>query len=484
MSAPRATGPEPAFPPIPQPDRSDALAALGGFLERVPAGSRLLLAVSGGSDSLGLLLGLVHLLRQPRFGDKSISLATATIDHGLRPEAAEEAAFVGRIAASHGIAHFIRRWEGDKPQSGLSAAAREARYDLLADLAAECGADAILTGHTANDQAETIAMRAKRLKDSLDVDATGLSGMAASLLFDSRVWIYRPLLAVTRGAIRSLLEHRGQNWVEDPSNSNPAYERARLRLAGADHLPLPLPEPGLGAGRSNVMQEAARLCTAFFDMPWPFLGNVAIAAFHDQPSALRALLSPLLACFGGQAYGPGAAGLNAILTLAGKPPGQRLTVGGCLLHRHSGGIFIVRERRNLPQLSLLPGERGLWDGRFVVQNEDRFAVTIGAGLFDGNGKAGFPSATIRQKEPEGFSTMPGLRAPSTSVLPEISGEITPRLPRSLVKLAADTLPACGKNQVFWPVLAPYRRFLPGFDLPLASALARKFGLAPFPAAPF
>ena len=105
------------------------------------------------SDSTGLLVALATLCAAGRH--PGITLSACTIDHDLRPGSAEDAAWAGALCARHGVRHVIRRWEGEKPQSGLQAAARAARYDFLAATAAQMGADAILAAHTRDDQGET-----------------------------------------------------------------------------------------------------------------------------------------------------------------------------------------------------------------------------------------------------------------------------------------------------------------------------------------
>ncbi|MDQ0457050.1 tRNA lysidine(34) synthetase TilS [Rhizobium paknamense] len=434
MSAPRPALPEKGF----------HLPHLLRFLARIDRPARLLVAVSGGSDSLGLLLGLHHLLTQPAFS--SIELIAATIDHGLRAASGAEAETVGRICARHRIPHHIRRWEGEKPSSGLSAAAREARYGLLADLAAEIGANAILTGHTAEDQAETVSMRAlRRGPEPLADMPLGLSGMADHLLFDRRIWIYRPLLDASRQDMRAFLQQLGETWVDDPSNSNPAFERARIRLG---QQPAENPSTFSPLARAALMRQAAACLERHVRFPLPGLAAVEASAFHK--AGVRPMLSVLVATLGGLAHGPGMEALSTLMALGEKPPGSRITLGRCLIHRHKAAVLITREQRGLPSILVAPGKRCIWDGRFAVRNWGKSTISLGPA-----------------KQP-----------------PEKSGESTRGLPASLITLARQTQPDPADNLEISPIIAPYCRFLPGFDLALAEKLSELMGAGIVPAQPF
>jgi tRNA(Ile)-lysidine synthase len=173
-------------------------------------GGRLLLAVSGGPDSLALLL-LAHAVMPD-------GIAAATVDHGLRPEAAAEADFVATICAKLGVPHTILRPE--QPITGsLQANARTARYRLLEDQANAGGCRWIVTAHHADDQLETVLMRIAR--------GAGISGLSAVRARQGRV--IRPFLGLTKAELEEICSAAGISPVRDPSNDDTDFDRVAMR---------------------------------------------------------------------------------------------------------------------------------------------------------------------------------------------------------------------------------------------------------------
>lgn len=179
----------------------------------------LVLAVSGGPDSMTLMLLAAQWAREaPR-----PHLVVATVDHGLRPSSAGEAVTVGRWAAALGLSHRILPWSCAKPSTRIHERARQARYSLLAACAAERGASHIVLGHHADDQAETVLFRLIR-----GSGIGGLSGMAASTAYDGLV-LARPFLGVPKARLVATCAVAGQSFLDDPSNADERFARARLR---------------------------------------------------------------------------------------------------------------------------------------------------------------------------------------------------------------------------------------------------------------
>lgn len=196
------------------PAEADVLFAAFGEL---PA---LVLAVSGGPDSVALLWLAARWRAMREHGPRLIAV---TVDHGLRPEAAGEARDVKRLAKSLGVEHHVLRWRGDKPAQGIPAAARAARYALLARLARRFGSVHVVTAHTRDDQAETLLMRLLR--------GSGIAGLAAMAPQSVRegLVLARPLLDVPKSRLLATLDLAGIGYAIDPTNFDHTYTRARLR---------------------------------------------------------------------------------------------------------------------------------------------------------------------------------------------------------------------------------------------------------------
>jgi len=199
------------------PISARAAKQLFAELRSAPA---LVLAVSGGPDSVALMWLAARWKRGLARGPQ---LTVVTVDHGLRPEAAREAREVKRLAAELGLAHRTLRWRGAKPNTGLPAAAREARYRLLAQAARNAGASHVLTAHTRDDQAETLLMRLVR--------GSGLAGLSAMARLTERdgVVLVRPLLDVPKSQLIATLRRAKIGFADDPTNRDTAFTRPRLR---------------------------------------------------------------------------------------------------------------------------------------------------------------------------------------------------------------------------------------------------------------
>ncbi|MFO1111850.1 MAG: tRNA lysidine(34) synthetase TilS [Bradyrhizobium sp.] len=209
----------------------------------VPA---IVLAVSGGPDSIALMWLAARWRARLKRGPRLIAV---TVDHGLRKEAAREARDVKHLARKLGMEHRTVRWQGTKPKTGVAAAAREARYRLLATAARASGAAHVATAHTRDDQAETLLMRLLR--------GSGVAGLAAMAADTERegVRLLRPLLEISKAELIATLESAGIAFADDPTNRDFSFTRPRLRAL----MPVLAEE---GADARTLARLASRLARA------------------------------------------------------------------------------------------------------------------------------------------------------------------------------------------------------------------------------
>jgi tRNA(Ile)-lysidine synthase len=260
--------------------------ALFRGLEDLPG---LVLAVSGGPDSTALLLLAARWVKRLKHAPKLIAV---TIDHGLRPEAAREAAIVKRLARRLGVPHRTLHWRGRKPRNGLQEAARQARYELLAQIATRARFAHILTAHTLDDQAETVLFRLARGSGLF-----GLTGMAHAAPLPLRgvreIFLVRPLLHIPKARLIATLAAERIAYAEDPSNRDPRFTRARLRTLmpalareGLDARGLARLAVRLRRAESTIQVAVQAARSALAPQPWPQHGPIAFAtaAFAGLPA--------------------------------------------------------------------------------------------------------------------------------------------------------------------------------------------------------
>ncbi|UUP17246.1 tRNA(Ile)-lysidine synthase [Nitratireductor thuwali] len=423
--------------------------------------NRIVVAVSGGGDSLALLF----LLKQFLDDRGGLPRPTAvTVDHGLRPEAAAEAQAVAGLCRRLGVLHRTMRWQGTKPSTGLAAAAREARQALLAEAASDLGTDIVLTGHTADDQAETLAMRLAR------GGGLGEAGIAPATLRENVTWFVRPLLRVRRQVLRDFLRGLGVSWFDDPSNVDPLSERVRVRQSLADLEIIRLTEKASAAAREREMlgERAARLMSEHGRLPAPGLIEIDAQALHAADADVAGYtLRILLAVAGGTAHLP-PADRTASLLASLREEGTRSSLSRAVAARVGGSLYFHRERRGLPNLALGSPDRPasqcrLWDGRYrICWREPVEGLCIGP-----DGGAG-----------------PGLGA-----------EEARRAPRWLALAARAAQPAVWRGDRYlgpageWgielePVAGPWAHLVPCFDLAPARAVLHLLEGANIPCPPW
>lgn len=252
---------------------SDIGAAFSGALKAVGFSprDRAAIAISGGGDSVALM----HLAADWSKITGAVPPVVLTIDHGLRPQSASDAARAVDWAEQLGLKAAVLVWEGPKPSTGIEEQARIARYRLLGRWCADRRIYNLFLGHTRDDQAETFLLRLAR--------GSGIDGLAGMMPWGplpvpqySSVRVVRPLLDFSRDELRAYLRQRGAIWLEDEMNDDPAYARVRIRqlmpaIAAAGLAPQRIVNASkhisrarlaLEAGTRDFLQEHVRFCAS------------------------------------------------------------------------------------------------------------------------------------------------------------------------------------------------------------------------------
>lgn len=302
----------------------------------------LAVAYSGGSDSLALLLAACEWAQA--HGRRVLAL---TVDHGLNPLSAEWTRHCAGVAAGLGAGFQALRWEGDKPATGLPAAARAARHALLAEAARAAGARVLLMGHTADDRLEAALMR----REGSTVPTPREWAPSPAWPQGRGLFILRPLLTQRRSDLRGLLAAGEWDWIDDIANFNPVFARARARHAlSRDARPPPLAaEP-----RFDIAFEAGE--------------DGVIRLPRTAPAAV---LAAACLCAAGTVRPPRGVRLQRLAERLAAPGPVTATLCGARIEADDEDVRICRDagetaRGGMPPLALVPGNVAIWDGRYEI----------------------------------------------------------------------------------------------------------------------
>ena len=346
--------------------------------------------VSGGSDSMGLLL-----LARDWAAAQGLGLVAVTVDHGLRPESAAEARWVAEQAKALGVAHVTLAWTGWNGQGNLQAAARAARYALVQDWRRreQPDIDAILVGHTQDDQAETLLMRLAR---GSGVD--GLAGMKAApvapadALKAGSAALLRPVLWANRDGLRAALQEAGLSWVEDPSNDNDKFQRVKARKAIAGLAEMGVTVEGLAKTATHMGRAQKALALRAAELAQDVVTEIlpGVLSFSrptlveiEEETQLR-LLAHGLQVVASARYRPRLATLEA--ALADALTGKGSTLHGGQIIAHQDRLLVIREFNAVADLECPADGQSVWDRRWRIKGQRLKGVTIRALGEDGASK--------------------------------------------------------------------------------------------------
>lgn len=305
--------------------------------------------VSGGADSLALVLRLNDWAKKN--GKKIVAL---TVDHKLRSESGDEAAYVAQLMKQFGIEHHILVWEGGKPTSGIEEAARLARYRLIADWCLAHDIKIYATGHHMRDQAETFLLRLAR--------GSGVSGLSGILPCSemSGLKIIRPQLGDSPDELKAYLKQKNIRWVEDPSNQNDDFLRVKIRK----FLPLLEKETGISVHRLAETCDVLARTRSFVDSEvlklfsnnvkkWGAVGlSLSVSGFAALHAEMQyRLLALMIKTVGQNVYTPEAKEVLNIVAVLLSPNPKGRTLGGCEIFVFQKCLWVVAERSSSQVLS-------------------------------------------------------------------------------------------------------------------------------------
>ena len=401
MSRVRRPAPSAADAPVGEAEFAALIGRFGPF-ESQPV---IAVGVSGGADSSALAVLAARWAR--RRGGRAVAL---TVDHGLRPGSRAEARTVAARLGALGIEHRLLAWRGAKPRSGIQQVARDARYRLLGGWCRANGVLHLLLAHHREDQAETVL---QRLGQASGPD--GLAGMA-SVAERADLRLLRPCLDLPRARLRATARAHGLDWVEDPSNLDPAFARVRLRslapaLAeeGLDAAALCASARRLAAARAALEADCAQLLARHAVIHPQGYAELALAPLAAVPPEIaRRALERLLVAVGGRDYPPRGARLVRLAeSLTGAESWRGRTLAGCRLDPRGEKIVIAREASRCERRLVSAGETLHWDGRFRIR-----VNAAGRGL----GIAALGGALPRKAREPWLSDLPG---PVRAALPAL-----------------------------------------------------------------
>ena len=336
--------------------------------------NRLALAVSGGSDSMAML----RMVRD--WAPRNTQIIALTVDHDLRAEAKLEAAQVAAWCAGLGIPHHILKWQHPEIKTGIQAKARKARYDLMAAWCAEHDVQALLTAHTADDQAETVAMRAARTNS-----AAALAGIWAETEWQG-LRVIRPLLNHRRQDLRNYLTGIGQGWIDDPSNEDVKFERVRVRqglngeLSGL--------EAQAQATQTSIKANSKTVqtwCLNHFQIHETGFLTISLSQLKVLGcDILDLVLRRMIDLAGSSTRKPDREERGDFLNWINGPSAGRRTLGGALFVKREEIFVVGREAGRIANVPEVVPASGfvVWDGRFRVEAPPG-ATVVAVGVLQG-----------------------------------------------------------------------------------------------------
>lgn len=366
------------------------------------------IAVSGGSDSMFL----AYICKQLE-ADLKLKFIALIVDHKLRDNSTAEALKTHAFLAKQDISAEIITWEGEKPLSNIHQTARKKRYELLIDFCKSQSISTLMTAHHFEDQAETILLRIIR--------GTGIEGLRGidQVRTESGIRILRPLLCFSKNEMMEALKTSNWEWIEDPSNHHPRFERTKVR-----NLLKQFENPALIIKRLNLLAENARRNHEFIEhfvrekfRELCIFNNLGYITIKREPYSVLLpevrlrLLTKVLKLISGNKI---VSRLNSLKTadnflLQAYKDKPSITFSDCEIIRGNGDITVTKEMRAVQKSLKLPKDKWIaWDNRYIVMAKiDGLRIgslgKSGLKVLKSIGKYTLPTAKIMHQSPAIFT---------------------------------------------------------------------------------
>ena len=346
-------------------DEKELLEKVGKNLTKLE-GRKIAIAVSGGADSLALLLIINKIAK--------FQIVALTVDHGLRKESEIETQKVAKLASKYSIEHHVLRWESENVHSNIQSKARDARYELMEQFCQKNNIKDLLVAHNLEDQAETLLIRIMR--------GSGVDGLSCMSQNTKRgnINIIRPLLEVSKDELKKFLNNQRQEWIEDPSNKNDKFLRVNIRnfinnSSEPKLLVQRLANTAINMQRSrsyieSKIEEDLKNTVTFRPEGYCLINKEHFKNLHEE-AAFR-ILSKTIKNVSGQYY---KARFEKITNLYEKILNDKIsksvTLNGCEIYDSKSDeskIIISRELSAIEERKdLKVGDKVVWDNRFLCE---------------------------------------------------------------------------------------------------------------------
>ncbi|ETO91686.1 MAG: tRNA(Ile)-lysidine synthetase [Candidatus Xenolissoclinum pacificiensis L6] len=342
------------------------------FLTLTIRSEKVLLAISGGADSILLL----HMIHQWTLTSKlNTKIAVCHVDHNIRYQSSQDSVFVRKICSNMNIPIFVKtiEWKESPPTSNIQSRCRTKRYKILEGMCNTKNIKYLLTGHHRDDNIETFLLNLER---GSGID--GLSSIARCKKISKDLTILRPLLNIGKEDIYSYLKAHNFDWIEDPSNTNTKYKRNFLRkIIDTESLTLKNRILNTISHIQNSMYTVYHY--AYIEMQKIITVNhgfitIEISSFVKLPQEIQSrILMWCIQVIGGKPYKPKYTTLQRILS----SEKISLTISSCYVKKTKKELKILKEYQHITDvIEILPNGTILWDKRFTITNNSTTTLSV------------------------------------------------------------------------------------------------------------